>query len=144
MALRMKRGQELIGVDDGQLAAILRGVDVHAFRLQTRTERIPVGRGGHQDDTLAVFNRAGREATYGAVEKLLILIELNDVIAGAGGRKQSVPGVRTLGVSGGVVGVLHKFSGPVPAKECVAIRVQSRLWQRYEGGTGTAWDHGQI
>ena len=37
--------------------------------------------GRHQDDSLAVGERGSSEATNGAVEKFLILIELHDVIA---------------------------------------------------------------
>ena len=35
----------------------------------------------HQDQTLAVRERGSREATDGAIEKLLILVKLHDVIA---------------------------------------------------------------
>jgi hypothetical protein len=45
-----------------------------------------VGGRGHEDDTLPIGNGARREATNGAVEKLLILIKLHDVIARSCGR----------------------------------------------------------
>jgi hypothetical protein len=41
--------------------------------------------GGHEDHSFAVGNRARGKATHRTIEKLLILIELNDVIARAGG-----------------------------------------------------------
>ncbi len=81
MASRMKRGSKLVRVDNGKLSTRLRGLYVHSFSLQAGTERLPVGGRGHEDDTLAVGNGASREATNGAVEKLLILIKLHDVIA---------------------------------------------------------------
>lgn len=40
-----------------------------------------MGNRRHQDDRLAVGEHAGREATHRAIEKLLILIKLHDVIA---------------------------------------------------------------
>jgi hypothetical protein len=39
-----------------------------------------VGGRGHEDDTLSVGNGASGKATNGAIEKLLILVKLHDVI----------------------------------------------------------------
>ena len=81
MASRMKLRQELVGVNDGELSTALRGLHIDAFGLQARAEGIPVGERRHQDDALAVGERGSGEATDGAIEKVLVLVELHDVIA---------------------------------------------------------------
>src|SRR5882757_9404769 len=76
-----KTRQQLVRVDNGQLSPRLRALHVHSLSLEARTKCVPMGGGGHEDDTLPVSNGAGCEATNGAVEKLLILVKLYDVIA---------------------------------------------------------------
>jgi hypothetical protein len=83
--------QELVCVDNRKLASILRRVYVNSFRLESWPEGFPVGGCWYQDDALAIHNCAGREATYGAIEKLLVLVQLNDVIARTRGGKQTIP-----------------------------------------------------
>jgi len=50
-----------------------------------------MGNRRHQDDRLAVGERAGREATHRAIEELLILIKLHDVIARRGIGQKPAP-----------------------------------------------------
>ena len=87
----MKRGQELVRIDNGELSIALRGLYVHSLGFQAGSECLPVGGRGNEDHTLPVGNGASREATNGAIEKLLILVELHDVIARPCGGQKSVP-----------------------------------------------------
>src|ERR1700744_4794166 len=53
-----------------------------------------MARRGHQDDAFSVRKSAAGEPADSATEKVLVLIELHDMIAWAGGRQQAVPGLR--------------------------------------------------
>ena len=52
-----------------------------------------MGERWHQDDALPVRESSTGEPADGAVEKILVLIELHDVIAWAGFRHHSIPGL---------------------------------------------------
>jgi hypothetical protein len=54
--------KELVGVDDGQLMARLRGLHIDSLGFQPWTDRIPVRCGRDQDDPFTVFNGRGGEA----------------------------------------------------------------------------------
>ncbi len=99
--------QKLVRVNDCELSTPLSILYVHALGFQTGTKCIPMGSGGHENDTLAIGNRASREPTNGAIEKLLVLIKLHDVIAGPSGGQEAVP--RLVDAQGGL--------------RCVAIKV---------------------
>ena len=74
-------GQSFIGIDDRQLTAFLGRLDVYAFGDQARTEGIPMLDRRNQDNSLAVRQGGGREATNRAIQKVLILIKLHHMIA---------------------------------------------------------------
>ena len=86
-----KPWQQLIGVDDGELSSGLGGFDVHAFRFEPRAKSFPVRRGRHQNDAFAIGDCAGRESTDCAVEEVLILIKLDDMIARPCARQKPRP-----------------------------------------------------
>jgi hypothetical protein len=50
-----------------------------------------MGKRWHQDDALSVGERSASEPADGSVEKILVLIELHDVIAGRGVGDHSMP-----------------------------------------------------
>jgi hypothetical protein len=74
--MKHEAGEEFVGVDDGQLSAILCGLHVHAFGLEAWAKGIPVLGGRHQNNPFAVRQRCACEATDSAIEKALILVEL--------------------------------------------------------------------
>jgi hypothetical protein len=53
-----------------------------------------MGERWYEDDALSVRESAAGESADGAAEKILVLIELHDVVARAGVRQQSIPGLR--------------------------------------------------
>jgi hypothetical protein len=67
--------------------------------------------GRDQDYTLAVGNGGSRKAANGAIKKLLILIQLNDVIAGLSASQETTPSV----AMGRVIGRGVAASGYSPA-----------------------------
>jgi hypothetical protein len=75
------------------LSAALYGFQVDSFGLQARAERLPVVLCGHEDHALAVGERGGGEATDGAVEELLVLVQLHDVIARRRVGQKALPGL---------------------------------------------------
>ncbi|MEO5822135.1 MAG: hypothetical protein ABIT71_16645 [Vicinamibacteraceae bacterium] len=83
--------QQLIRVDDSELSTVLRGGGVDAFGLEAWAKSVPVGSRWDEDDALAVGDRRRGEAADRAIQELLILIELDDVIAGAGAGQQATP-----------------------------------------------------
>jgi hypothetical protein len=93
MASRMKRGQEFIGVNHHQLSAFLCRFDIHAFGLEPCAKAVPVGERRHQDDALSVRETSTGEPTDGAVKKILVLVELHNVIAWGGVRHHCIPGL---------------------------------------------------
>ena len=84
--------QEVVAVDDGELSAALHGVQIDAFGLQAWAEGLPVVLRRHQDHAFAVGERGGGEAADGAVEELLVLIQLHDVIARRRVGQEAAPG----------------------------------------------------
>ena len=52
-----------------------------------------VGERWHQYDALSVRDSSAGEPADSAVEKIIVLIELHDVIAGGGVRHHSIPGL---------------------------------------------------
>ena len=83
--------QELVGIDDGELPPFLCGANVYAFCLEPWTECLPMGSRRHEDDSFAVRKRGRGEATDGAVKKLLVLIELDDMVARPRAGQKPVP-----------------------------------------------------
>ena len=74
----------VVGIHDRELSGRLRRLGIDPLGLKPRPKGVPMSFGGHQDDALAVSNGRRGEATHGAIEKFLILIELHDVIARPG------------------------------------------------------------
>ena len=83
--------QKLVGVNNTQLSAFLRALYVDPFRHQPRSKGIPVGQSGDENDAFAVRQRGRRKATDYAIEKVLVLVEMHDVIARGGVRQNVVP-----------------------------------------------------
>jgi hypothetical protein len=70
--------------------------------------------GGNEDDAFPVGDGTGRESANGAIEKFLVLIELDDVIAGAGGGEKTIPRLARDWSPQGflIVHILHTVSPP--------------------------------
>jgi hypothetical protein len=68
------------------LAPLLGGFHIHPLIFQARAKGIPMSDRGDQDYALAIRDGRSRKATDGPIEELLILIKLDDVIAGRGTR----------------------------------------------------------
>jgi hypothetical protein len=88
-----KPWQKVVCVDNRKLAASLCGLYVHTLGLQPGAKCLPMGRRGHEDDTFPVGNGTCSEATYSPIEKLLILVKLDDVITRSCVGEKAVPGV---------------------------------------------------
>ena len=68
-------GTEIVGIDDGELAAAPVRPDVIPSASRRRTKRVPMSGRRHQDHALPIRDRRRGETTNSAVEKLLVLIE---------------------------------------------------------------------
>src|SRR5262249_50399322 len=86
-------GQELVGVNHCQLSPFPRRMQIHAFGLQALAERVPVGERWEQYDAVSVRETGADIPANGAIEKILVLIELYDVIVGGGVRHHLLPGI---------------------------------------------------
>src|SRR5258706_3829684 len=84
-------GQEFIGVNHCQLSAFLCFAHIHALSLQPPAEGAPVGERWEQYDAVSVRETCADEPADGAVEKIVVLIELYDVVVGGGVRDHSIP-----------------------------------------------------
>jgi hypothetical protein len=71
-------GQEFVGVNDRQLFPF--PFHIHALGLEAWANGVPVGERWHQDDALAVRESSTGEPADGPVEKILVLIQLHDVL----------------------------------------------------------------
>jgi len=61
--------------------------------MRTILKAVPMRERRDQDDALSVRETSTREPTDGAVEKLLVLIQLHDVIVCDDVRQHSIPGL---------------------------------------------------
>jgi len=61
--------------------------------MRTILKAVPMRERRDQDDALAVREPSPREPTDGAVEKILVLIQLHDVIVWDDVRQHSIPGL---------------------------------------------------
>src|SRR5215510_2455555 len=89
-------GQQLLGVKDRHLSALSRRLYVHALGLEACAPLVPVGKRRREEETLPVGQGSNAESADGATEKILILIQLHDVIRCGGVRQNSIPGPRLL------------------------------------------------
>ena len=79
------------------MSAFSRGVYIHTLGLEARAKRVPVAERRHQDDALAVGESSTGEPADGAVQKILVLVQLHDVIARGGFRHHAIPRLRCPG-----------------------------------------------
>jgi hypothetical protein len=86
-------GQEFVGVTHCQLSAFLCRMHIHALGLEAWAEGVPVGDRWKEHDALAVRETSTGVPADSAVKKLLILVELHDVIARGGVRHDFIPGL---------------------------------------------------
>ena len=93
MASAHEAGQDYVGVNHRQLSAFLCRIHVHALGLEAWAEGVPVGERRKEHDALSVHQTSTGVPADGAVEKLLVLIELYDVIAWGGVRHHLIPGL---------------------------------------------------
>src|SRR5262249_8629827 len=84
-------GQAFVGVNHRQLSTFLCRMHIHPLGFEAWADAVPVGERRHQYDALSVRESRAGEPADGAVEKILILIELHDVIAWDGVRHHSIP-----------------------------------------------------
>src|SRR5215467_5768039 len=89
-------GQQLLGVKDRDLSALSCRFHVHALGLEACAPLVPVGKRRRQEEALPVGQGSNAEPADGATEKILILIQLHDVIGCGGVRQNSIPGPRLL------------------------------------------------
>jgi hypothetical protein len=66
-------------------------LDIHAFSFEARTESFPVSRRGDQNHPFAVRQCSGGEPADSSVEKLLILVKLNNMFRGCSIMKEASP-----------------------------------------------------
>jgi hypothetical protein len=92
-------GQEFVGVNYRQLSAFSCRFHVHALGLETWADAVPVGERWHQYDALSIRESSAREPADRAVEKILVLIELHNVIAWSGVRHHLIPGLTFVHVA---------------------------------------------
>src|SRR5262249_14124617 len=78
-----------------------------------RANAVPVRTRGHEDDALSLRETGMGEPADGAVEKILLLIELHDVMAWDGVRHHSIPALVLLRVKLAVHGTASFLAGIV-------------------------------
>ena len=76
------------------MSAFSRRVYIHTLGLEAWAKRVPMAERWHQNDALAVRESSTGEPANGAVEKILVLIQLHDVLARGGFRHHSIPRLR--------------------------------------------------
>ena len=86
-------GQEFVGVNHRKLSAFLCRIHIHALGLEAWAEGVPVGERRNEHDALSVHETSTGEPADGAAEKILVLVELYDVIAWGGVRHHLIPGL---------------------------------------------------
>src|SRR5262249_37037114 len=86
-------GQQFVGVNHRQLSAFPCRFHIHALGFEARANGVPVRQRWHQDDALSIRESSTSEPADCAVEEILVLIELHDVIAWGGVRHHSIPGL---------------------------------------------------
>src|SRR6266850_2423640 len=121
-AVPHEAGQEFLGVNHHQLAAFLCRLHIDALGLEAWAEGIPVGERRHQYDALSVRETSAGKPADGAAEKILVLIELHDVIAGGGVRHHSIPGL----------------TFPHPVRFMVKVTVHGNCLRSKNGSAGRA------
>jgi len=66
---------------------------IHALGLQALAKGVPVGERWEQYDAVSVRETCADVPADGAVEKIVVLIELYDVVVGRGARQHLLPGL---------------------------------------------------
>src|SRR5712664_1645621 len=122
-AVPHEAGQEFLGVNHHQLSAFLCRLHIDALGLEAWAEGIPVGDRRHQDDAFSVRETSAGKPADGAAEKILVLIELHDVIAGGGVGHHSIPGL----------------TFPHPVRFMVKLTVHGSCLRSKNGRTDQAW-----
>jgi hypothetical protein len=56
-------------------------VYIHPLGFYPRAKSVPVRDGRNQNDAFSIRQRRGGEPAYGAIEKLLILVKLDNMVA---------------------------------------------------------------
>src|SRR5215470_15820565 len=82
-----------VSVNHSQLSAFPCRFHINAFSLEAWADAVPVVERWHEYDALSVRQSSAGEAADGPVEKILILIELHDVVAWGSVRHHSIPGL---------------------------------------------------
>src|SRR5215217_4718135 len=82
--LTYKLRQQGVGVYHGKLTIPLRGFNIHTFGLQARVKNVPVRHGWNEYHSFAVGKGRGGKTAHRSIEKLLVLIQLHDMVAGSG------------------------------------------------------------
>src|SRR5262249_45770999 len=101
--------QQLLCVKNRQLAALARPINVDALGFDAWAPRIPVGTRRHQDEALSVCQSGNTEPADRTTEKILILIQLHDVIRWSRVGQHSIPGRQHLRPRKlGLVLVMHR------------------------------------
>jgi hypothetical protein len=71
-------------------------LDINAFSFETRTESFPMSCRRDENHTFPVRQCGSGEAADGSVEKLLILVKLNNMILGPRILKETSPRFETI------------------------------------------------
>jgi hypothetical protein len=115
--------QEFVSVDYCQLTARLGRLDIHAFSFEARAESFPVSRRGNQNHPFAVRQRSGGEAADSPVEKLLILVKLNNMFRRCSIVKEASPRFVTVScVTASTAGGLKACRGTFRLLRQVVLR----------------------
>jgi hypothetical protein len=84
-------GQKFVRVNYRQLSAFPCRCHIHALGFEAWADGVPVGERWYQYDALSIRESSASESADSAVQKILVLIELHDVIAWAGVRHHMIP-----------------------------------------------------
>jgi hypothetical protein len=82
--------------------------------MRTILKAVPMRERRDQDDALSVRQTSTREPTDGAVEKILVSIQLHDVIVWDDVRQHSIPGLVLLTVKVTIHGDFLRFRAEFP------------------------------
>jgi hypothetical protein len=98
-------GQKIVRVDYAELSAPNCSVYIHPLGFYPWAKNVPVSDSRNQNDALAIRQRRGSEPADGAIQKLLVLVKLDNVIVRRCIGQKTAP--RLIG-TGGVAGRLRQ------------------------------------
>src|SRR5262249_49881207 len=101
--------KQLLSIEYRQLSPLARRLHVHAVGLKAAAPGVPVRKRREQDKALFVRQGGNAELTDGATEKILVLVQLHDVVGWGGIRQKPIPGPPVVSLSALTLAMHRKY-----------------------------------